>query len=86
MGKGTSVAETSIALSRKANDKEKTSYLKLVFFNKLAELASQYLTKGSRIQVECMAEQNVYTDKNGQKRYDVNFIVQSFICLDKKNG
>jgi single-strand DNA-binding protein len=45
------VANTSLATSEKRNGEEKTEWHRLVFFGKLADLAKQYLTKGSKVTV-----------------------------------
>ena len=76
---GSAVTTVSLATSEKWNDKQgqpqsRTEWHRVVFFGKLAEVAGQYLKKGSQIYVEGSIRTNKYTDKNGIERYstDVN--------------
>jgi len=76
---GSAVTTVSLATSEKWTDKQgqpqsRTEWHRVVFFGKLAEVAGQYLKKGSQIYVEGSIRTNKYTDKNGIERYstDVN--------------
>jgi single-strand DNA-binding protein len=64
--------------------KEKTEWHKVVFYKKLAEIASKYLKKGSTIFVEGKLSTSKYTDKNGIEKYVTNIIAQELQFLDKK--
>ena len=77
---GTAVATISIATSESWKDRntgqqqERTEWHRVVFFGRLAEIAGQYLRKGSQVYVEGSLRTNKYTDKQGIERYstDVN--------------
>lgn len=77
---GSAVTTISIATSESWKDKntgqqqERTEWHRVVFFGRLAEIAGQYLKKGSQVYVEGSLRTNKYTDKNGIERYstDIN--------------
>lgn len=77
---GNAVTTISIATSESWKDRntgqqqERTEWHRVVFFGKLAEIAGQYLRKGSQVYVEGSLRTNKYTDKNGIERYstDIN--------------
>lgn len=77
---GSAVTTISIATSESWKDKatgqqqSRTEWHKCVFFGRLAEIAGQYLKKGSQVYVEGSLRTNKYTDKNGIERYstDIN--------------
>lgn len=76
---GGAVTTVSLATSEKWTDKQgqpqsRTEWHRVVFFGKLAEVAGQYLKKGSQIYVEGSIRTSKYTDKNGIERYstDIN--------------
>lgn len=72
---GGSITTISVAVSEKWTDKqtgqpkENTEWLRIVFNNKLAEIAAQYLRKGSQVYVEGKLKTRKYQDQNGQDRY-----------------
>lgn len=77
---GSAVTTISIATSESWKDRntgqqqERTEWHRVVFFGRLAEIAGQYLKKGSQVYVEGSLRTNKYTDKNGIERYstDIN--------------
>lgn len=77
---GTAITTISIATSESWKDRntgqqqERTEWHRVVFFGRLAEIAGQYLKKGSQVYVEGSLRTNKYTDKNGIERYstDIN--------------
>lgn len=69
------VANTSLATSEKRNGEEKTEWHRLVFFGKLADLAKQYLTKGSKVYVEGKISYRKYTNKDGVEVNSTEIIV-----------
>lgn len=80
------IASTSIAINSGYGDKKRTDYFNLTAFGKTAELFEKHISKGSQICVRCHAQQNVWEDKNGNKRYDVNFVVDELdFCGSKKD-
>ena len=72
---GGSITIISVATSEQWTDKqtgerrEQTEWLRIVFSNKLAEIAAQYLRKGSQVYVEGSLRTRKYQDQNGQDRY-----------------
>jgi len=55
--------------------KEATEWHRISFFGKLAEIAGQYLKKGSQVYVEGSIRTRKWTDKEGQERYTWRFAV-----------
>jgi single-strand DNA-binding protein len=74
-GSGTAITEISVATSESWTDKqsgekqEKTEWHRIVFFGRLAEIAGEYLTKGSKVYVEGSLTTEKWTDKQGVERY-----------------
>ena len=72
---GGSITTISVAVSEKWTDKqtgqpkENTEWLRIVFNNKLAEIAAQFLRKGSQVYIEGSLRTRKYQDQNGQDRY-----------------
>lgn len=78
MPNGEAVCNFSVATSEKYTDKngqrqEATEWHEVTMFRKLAEIAGQYLTKGSQVYIEGKIKSRKYTDKNGVERtaYDI---------------
>lgn len=77
---GSAITTISIATTESWKDRntgqqqERTEWHRVVFFGRLAEIAGQYLKKGSQVYVEGSLRTNKYTDKNGIERYstDIN--------------
>ena len=75
---GSAVTNISVATSEQWKDKQtgemqmRTEWSRVVFFGKLAEIAGQYLKKGSQVYVEGSLRTNKYTDKNGIERYSTD--------------
>jgi single-strand DNA-binding protein len=70
---GTPVCDFSVATSDRRKDKsgevqESTTWFRVTFFGRQAELASQYLTKGRQVYVEGQLSQRDWTDKDGASR------------------
>lgn len=71
---GTPVASFSIGCSEKYKDAsgswvEKTEWVNIVAWQKLAEICGEYLRKGSRVYIEGKLQTSKYTDRNGNERY-----------------
>ena len=77
---GGTVTRISLATSEMWKDKntgedrERVEWHRIVFFGNLAEVAAQYLKKGSQVYIEGSLRTNKWTDKNGIERYstDIN--------------
>ncbi|MBF0266853.1 MAG: single-stranded DNA-binding protein, partial [Gammaproteobacteria bacterium] len=74
---------------KSGTSQEKTEWHKVVLFGKTAEIASQYLRKGSQVYIEGKLATKQWQDKSGQKRYTTEIIVDAFNgsmqMLDKKS-
>ncbi len=84
---GVPVANFSLATSETWNDKsgerqERTEWHRLVLWRKLAEIAGQYLKKGSKIYVDGKLQTRSWDDQNGQKRYATEIVVNDMQMLD----
>ena len=74
MPNGEQVANFTIALNEKYKAKdgnivENVEYVRIVLYRRLAEIAGQYLTKGSQVYVEGRLKTRKWQDSNGQDRY-----------------
>lgn len=83
---GTAVANVSLAVSKRRKEGEDTTWARLVFWDKLAELAEQYLRKGSQIAVRGELQVREYQDKEGQKRTVSEVRVHDMNMLGKAQG
>lgn len=80
------IGRFSIAIDSGYGDKKKTSFFNCTIFGKKAETFERYVPKGTRVLLECEANQNQYTDKNGNKVNSVDFIVKSFEFCESKSS
>lgn len=89
-GKGTAIADLSIAINRKWKDdsgqqKEETTFVDLTAFGKTAELAGQYLAKGSSCYFEGRLNLETWEDKTTQqKRTKMKVIIENMQFLGGK--
>ena len=87
---GVPVANFNLATSESWNDRntgerqERTEWHRLVLWRKLAEIASQYLKKGSKIYVEGKLQTRSWDDQSGQKRYTTEVVVFDMQMLDSR--
>src|SRR5215204_3373399 len=97
MGSGEPVVNLSLATSESWKDKatgerkEKTEWHRVVIFNeKLARVAEQYLKKGSKVYVEGQLQTRKWTDQSGQEKYSTEVVIQRFrgdlTLLDGRGG
>lgn len=83
-GQGAAVANLSLATSEAWKDKntgqqqEKTEWHRVVIFGKLAEIAQQYLNKGSKIYIEGKLQTRKWQGQDGQDRYTTEVVVDPF--------
>ena len=66
--------------------KEATEWHRISFFGKLAEIAGQYLKKGSQVYVEGRIRTQKYTDRDGIERYATEIIGDTIQMLGSKQG
>ena len=79
------IGRFSIAIDSGYGDKKKTNFFNCTIFGKQAEAFERYVPKGTKVLLECEANQNQYTDKNGNKVNSVDFIVKSFEFCESKS-
>ncbi|MBL0030464.1 MAG: single-stranded DNA-binding protein [Rhodanobacteraceae bacterium] len=89
---GGAITSIRIATSESWNDKqtgekqERTEWHRIKFFGKLAEIAGEYLRKGSQVYVEGSLRTDKYTDKEGIERYSTDIIANEMQMLGGKPG
>ena len=86
---GTSVANFSIATSESYKDKEgnrieQTEWHNVVVWRKLADIAENYLKKGSQIYLEGKLRTRSWDDQQGIKKYTTEVVADSFTMLGKR--
>jgi single-strand DNA-binding protein len=85
---GMAIAKTAIATSRKftsnGEKKEEVCFVDISFFGRSAEVANQYLHKGSKILVDGRLNFEQWTDQSGQKRSKHSVVVETMQMLDSK--
>jgi single-strand DNA-binding protein len=92
MPSGSAVTNIRVATSEAWKDKqsgetqERTEWHRIVFFNRLAEIASEYLRKGSKVYIEGSLRTNKWQDQAGADRYTTEIIANSMQMLDAKGG
>ena len=79
------IGKTAIAVTRKytlnGEKREETCFIDITFFGKQAEIANQYLGKGSKLAVEGYLKFEQWTDNNGQNRSKHSIAVESMEML-----
>ncbi|GAB6071192.1 single-stranded DNA-binding protein [Thiomicrorhabdus hydrogeniphila] len=81
---GNAIANLSVATSEEWNDKntgqkqQKTEWHRVSMFGKLAEIAGQYLKKGSQVYLEGKLQTRKWQDQNGQDRYTTEVVLSGF--------
>lgn len=90
---GLAITNTTLATSDNYKDKqtgemqERTEWHRLTFYARLAEVASEYLKKGSRVYIEGRLRTSKWQDKTtGVDRYTTEIIVQEMQILDSRNA
>ena len=83
---GGGVTNISLATSESWRDKntgdqqERTEWHRVVFFNRLSEIAAEYLRKGSKVYVEGSLRTRKWQDQSGQDRYTTEIVAQRCRC------
>lgn len=88
---GEAVANISIATTDTWKDKagekqERTEWHRVAFFGKLAEIAGEYLKKGSQVYVEGSLRTRKWQDKDGQEKYTTEIIADRMQMLGSRTG
>ncbi|MDH5692356.1 MAG: single-stranded DNA-binding protein [Gammaproteobacteria bacterium] len=92
MPNGGAVANLSIATSETWKDKqsgeskEKTEWHRVVLFNRLGEIAGEYLRKGSKVYIEGKLQTRKWQDKDGQDRYTTEIVGSEMQMLDGRGS
>ncbi|MDG2229244.1 MAG: single-stranded DNA-binding protein [Gammaproteobacteria bacterium] len=87
MPSGSAVTNVSVATSESWKDKEtgekqeRTEWHRVVFFNRLAEIASEYLKKGSQIYVEGRLQTRKWEDKEGNEKWTTEIVANQMQML-----
>ena len=88
---GVAVANFSLATTESWKDRngerqERTEWHRLVLWRQLAEIAKNYLRKGSKLYVEGKLQTRSWDDQSGQKRYTTEVVVNEMEMLDSREG
>lgn len=89
---GGAVTNMSVATSDTWKDKqsgqqqERTEWHRVVFFNRLAEIAGEYLHKGSKVYIEGSLRTRKWQDKSGGDRYTTEIVGNEMQMLDGRNS
>lgn len=92
MPSGGAVTNVTIATSETWKDKqsgdpqERTEWHRVVFFNRLAEIAGEYLRKGSKVYIEGSLRTRKWQDKDGSDRYTTEIVAGEMQMLDSRGG
>ncbi len=88
---GDPVANLSIATSESWKDKnsgdlqEKVEWHRVVMFSRLAEIAEQYLKKGSKVFVEGKLQTRKWQDQEGKDRYTTEVVAKEMTMIDSRS-
>ena len=89
---GSAVCNVTIATSRVRKNKdsgdktEDTEWHRIVFFDKLAEIAGEYLKKGRSVYVEGRLQTRKWTDKDGVEKYTTEIVASEMQMLGSREG
>ncbi|QRX84538.1 single-stranded DNA-binding protein [Glaciimonas sp. PAMC28666] len=92
MPNGEAVTNIAVATTESWKDKnsgekkELTEWHRITFYRKLAEIAGQYLKKGSQIYIEGRLQTRKWQDKEGVERYTTEIIADSMQMLGSRQG
>ena len=92
MPSGNAVCNVTLATSGSWKDKQsgeqkdRTEWHNLVFYNRLAEIAGEYLKKGSQVYVEGRLQTRKWQDKSGNDRYTTEIIANEMQMLGGRGG
>ncbi|MFA5982492.1 MAG: single-stranded DNA-binding protein [Methylococcaceae bacterium] len=92
MPAGGAVTNISLATTRRWKDKQSgerkdaTEWHRIIFFNRLAEIAGEYLKKGSQVYVEGRLQTRKWQGQDGQDRYSTEIIAEELHMLGSRSG
>ncbi len=88
---GTAVANFTLATNERFKDKEgnwqdRTEWHTIVLWQRLAEIAAEYLKKGRSVYIEGRLQTRSWEDKQGQKRYTTEIVASDLVLLGGGRG
>lgn len=89
---GSAIANISIATTESWKDKntgeqqDRTEWHRVVMFNRLGEIAGEYLKKGSQVYIEGKLQTRKWQDNNGQDRYTTEIVANEMQMLGGRSG
>jgi single-strand DNA-binding protein len=89
---GSAVCNITVATSRQWKDKnsgdkqEETEWHRIVFFDRMAEIAGEYLKKGRPVYVEGRLKTRKWTDKDGVEKYTTEIMAENMQLLGGREG
>ena len=89
---GTAICNVSVATSSRRKDKasgesiEDTQWHRVTFYDRLAEIAGEYLKKGKPVYIEGRLKYGKYTDKDGIERNTVDIVAEQMQLLGGREG
>jgi len=89
---GSAIASISVATSDRWKDKntgeqqERTEWHRVKLFSRLAELAGEYLKKGSQVYIEGRIQTSKYQDKDGNDRWSTEIVAREMTFLGGRGG
>jgi len=92
MPSGGAVANLTVATSESWKDKktgenqDKTEWHRVVMFNRLGEIAGEYLKKGSKVYIEGKLQTRKWQNKDGQDQYTTEIVANEMQMLDSRGG
>jgi single-strand DNA-binding protein len=92
MPSGSAVTNLTLATSESWKDKqsgdqqERTEWHKIAMFGRLAEIAAEYLRKGSQVYIEGKLRTRKWQDKEGKDRYTTEIVADEMQMLGSKGG
>lgn len=92
MPSGGAVTNLTLATSETWKDKqtgqpqERTEWHRVVFFNRLAEIAAEYLKKGSKVYIEGSLRTRKWQDQSGQDKYTTEIVANEMQMLDSRGS
>jgi single-strand DNA-binding protein len=81
-----SIATTDSWKDKNGEKQEKTEWHRVAFFGKLAEIAGEYLKKGSQVYVEGRLQTRKWQDKEGQDKYTTEIVADRMQMLGSRGG
>jgi single-strand DNA-binding protein len=89
---GSAICNVTLATSRSWKDKtsgekvEETEWHRVVFYDRLAEIAGEYLKKGKQVYVEGRLKTRKWTDKENIERYTTEIVANEMTLLGSREG